>query len=191
MRNEEKLVLVPEASKRMAEKIRSRRNFLKWVIVGGLAVFPIALLVHRKRAKVQKGVIEIPNQFELGKDYRVSPEQLGVQKFCGTVEVFVITSFAETSVQPYCFGITYSFWGDECPNKRAQIDIEALDNSGNVIAHGSEFVEDPRIRRKRFGDWKEGDSPFNLWGRMNLEIEGKNVLLEIDSFRISSISFEI
>jgi hypothetical protein len=184
-------VLDSEPSKLIAERVRSRRGFLKWGIVGGLAVCPVAVAVYRKGAKVRQCVVEVPNQFELGKNYRVAPEQLGVQRFCGPIEIFVITSLVETCVQPYCFGITYSFWGDECPHKRSQIDIEALDKSGNVIASNNALVEDPRIRRKRFGDWQEGDPPFNLWDRVDLEIEGKNVLLAIDRFRISSKAFEI
>ena len=139
--DEEKLVLVTE----VAKSVRSRRNFFAWGIVGGLVVLSgIQINFRGRRTKRQEGVIEIPKSwFANAPDgvFSDTPERLSLPRFCGPVELFLINNFsAYSSVVPHFFGISYSFWRDENPSRRAYIEIVALNESGNVIASHGELV---------------------------------------------------
>jgi len=183
MTNEEKAIT----------KNSTRRNFLAGGIVAVLAVFTgVHVNFRRKRGKRQKGVIEIPNRFDISEVVQNTPEQLGIPSVCGPIEIFTITNIVKDSfgVQQF-FGISYTFFGEENPSKRSHIELAALDKSGKDIGNYSELVEDPRVRRKRDEGWQEGDPRANLWGVITLQVDGEDVIQEIDSFRITAISFEI
>lgn len=171
-------------------KPMTRRSVIKWLFLTVIAIITVChVLLKRNNGSSKKGSFEILNQFDPEKNLTVTPAQLGMSNVCGPIEILAITSFAE--LQPYSFGITYAFHGKEDPEKRVQMEIVAQDKSGNVVQTFSRIVEDPRILAKREGRWKEGDPPFNLRGRLTLEIEGENILHQIKCFIISCNSFEI
>ena len=151
MSNEEKPIVTPEPSGLTPERTRSRRGFLKWGVIGGLAAMSVAMLFLRKKkelAKIHEIMFQRPKDVELGVFH---PENVEERKklsmtspICGDIMIDSI-HFVSEYENSYTVSTKVSFIS-EPPNPRKQYTLEliAYDRSGSGIAYACEKTADKR-----------------------------------------------
>ncbi|MDR0609366.1 MAG: hypothetical protein LBG58_04595 [Planctomycetaceae bacterium] len=141
-----------QLSPSLKKRILTRRQILRWSIVGCLIALPIGVSVFRKMKFPTGNVIEIKCPFGDGGDgeFSFTPEDLKIPNTIGNITLhWIILDSIGTEKSDVL--ISFMTNGTEIESTRDRIQLELFDKKGELIIYTADTYMDTRLAAKISG----------------------------------------